>query len=242
MDPSAFPLGVLITTLPFYLGLLTFGIPLFRRHPQATLALGLGMSLYFLFDGFSDSADLGATQGFLGGVQPLILVAAFAATFVILTFARRSSEDSWPLWIVAVGISIHSFSEGYDTSASASLYFGSLNIVLPTASAFVFHKFLEGFVLVAVAISFGVPRLKQVVIAGIPMILLAAAGSLAGTASSLELSPFVASGVGGWLFVTVGLASYLEKRNRPAVLALVIVGFIIVYSGTLLHYTVVDPP
>jgi hypothetical protein len=241
VDSSAFVLGVLLTVIPFYIGLLTFGVPLFRKHPQATLALGLGMSLYFLFDGFGDSADLGATQGFLGGVEPLLLVAAFALTFMILTFAKRGAAEAWPLWIVAVGISIHSFSEGYDISTSAPLYLGNLGVVLPNVSAFVLHKLLEGFVLVAAATSFGVARIRQVFIAGIPMVILAIAGSFLGDIPSLNLLYFAASGVGGWMFVTVGLASFLEKRNKPSLLVLVIVGFIIVYSGTLLHYTVIVP-
>ncbi len=241
LDLSALSLGVIITILPFYAALLTFGIPLFRRHPQATLALALGMSFYFLFEGFLDSTELGVDLGFYGGLQPLVLVAAFAATFVILAFARRAPNDAWPLWVFAIGISIHSFSEASDVSGSASLYFTNLASVLPIASSFVMHKFLEGFVLVAAAISFGIPRFRQVALAGAPMIVLAIAGSLSSLLPSLGLSPFIAAGVGGWMFVTVGLATHFNKSNKPVLLALVVLGFIIVYSGALLHFTTIVP-
>lgn len=237
MDSSGVALGILITIVPFFLGLLLFGIPLVRKHPTATLALALGMSFYFLFDGFNDSAQLGVNQGFLGGLQPLVLVAAFAVTFATLSFARRSPGGAWPLWIIAVGISIHSFSEASDVSSSASLYFANLSSVEPSAATFLIHKFLEGFVLVAAAVGFGTSRLRQVIIAGSPMIILATAGSLAGAFSSLALSPFIASGVGGWMFVTAGLGLHLDKRDKPDVLLLILAGFIIVYSGALLHYT-----
>lgn len=237
---SAIALGVFATILPFYLAITTFRVQAVKRHPQALLAFAVGMSFYFLFDVFVDSTELGVAVGYYGGLQPLLLVAAFGVTFLILAFARRGPDYAWPLWIIALGISIHSFAEANDLSNTAPLYFANFSAVLPDAASFVIHKFLEGFVLVAAATIFGASRLRQVALAGTPMVLVALAGSLS-SLLPLALSPFIAAGVGGWMAVTVALASSLDRTARPAILVLLIVGFVIVYSATLLHFSGLAP-
>ncbi|MDA4119417.1 MAG: hypothetical protein OK436_02410 [Thaumarchaeota archaeon] len=229
-------LGVLATVLPFYLGLATFQLQAVRRHPQGMLFLATGMSFYFLFDGFVDSTELGVALGYYGGLLPLVLIAAFGGTFLLLAFTRRGPSYAWPLWIIALGISIHSFAEANDLANAAPLYFSNLNAVLPDAASFVIHKFLEGLVLAAAATIFGASRLRQVALAGTPMVLVGLAGSLS-SLLPLGLSPFIAAGVGGWMAVTLALASRLDRDARPALFLLLIVGFVIVYSATLLHYT-----
>ncbi len=241
MDAPAIALGISATVLPFYLALATFEVQAIRRRAQAVLALALGMSFYFLFDSFRDSTDLGVKHGFYTGLQPLVLIAAFAVTFIILAFGKGGREGTWPLWIIAIGISIHSFSEASDVSTSAPLYLSNLNAVFAGVSSFELHKFLEGFVLVGAALSFGVSKFRQVVLAGVAMIVFAIAGALSSLLPSLGLSPFFAAGAGGWMIAAVALASHFERKNRPTLLVLVVVGFVIVYSGVLLHFTIVGP-
>ncbi len=241
VDASAVALGISATVLPFFIALATFEIQTLRRHPQASLALALGMSFYFLFDNYLDSTNLGVSQGFYGGLQPFVLIAAFAITFVILALGKGGHTESWPLWIIAVAVSIHSFSEASEVSASASLYLANLNSVFASVSSFEIHKFLEGFVLVAAALSFGVTKFRDVALAGVAMVVFATAGALSSLLPPLGLSPFLAAGVGGWMIATVALASHFETKNRTALLLLVAVGFIIVYTGGLLHFTVSGP-
>lgn len=241
MDASSIAIGISATVLPFYLALTTFNLQPLRRNPQVSLALALGMSFYFLFDGYLDSTSLGIGGGFYGGFQPLVLIVAFAATFAFLAWGKGRGSEAWPLWIVALAISIHSFSEGSEVSGTAPLYLANLSSTLANITAFEFHKFLEGFVLVAAALSLGVTKFRDVALAGLAMVALATAGALSSLWSSIGLSPFLAAGVGGWMLTTVVLGSRFERKNGPALFLLVVVGFIIVYSAGLLHFTVVGP-
>jgi zinc transporter ZupT len=236
VDAPSIALGILGTAVPFYLALTLFHVQAIRRHAQVVLALATGMSIYFLLDGFVDSAELGVTIGYGSGWQPLELIAAFALTFVILQSLRRKPEYSWPLWVVALGISIHSFAEAHDLASAANLYFSSLSTVLPSAVSFLLHKFLEGFALVAAAAVTGAKGLRQVMLAGTPMLVIAVVGSLASLAT-FDLSPIIAAGVGGWALVTLVLATHFERPSRPTVFTIIAIGFIIVYAASLLHYT-----
>ena len=236
VDAPSIALGIIGTAVPFYLALTLYGLGAVRKHAQVVLALAVGMSVYFLLDGFVDSGELGVTIGYYGGWQPLELIASFALTFVILQSLRRKPEYAWPLWVIALGISIHSFAEAHDLAAAANLYFSNLSAILPSAVSFLLHKFLEGFALVAAAVVTGAKGLKQVLVAGTPMLIIAVLGSLANFVS-FDLSPIIAAGVGGWALVTVVLATHFERPSKPTTFALIALAFVIVYAASLLHYT-----
>jgi hypothetical protein len=67
VDAPSIALGIIGTVVPFYLALTLFQLQALRRHAQVVLALAVGMSVYFLLDGFVDSAELGVTIGYYGG-------------------------------------------------------------------------------------------------------------------------------------------------------------------------------
>lgn len=240
MDASSVALGILATAIPFYLALTLSQLQSLKRHSQLALAFAAGTSIYFLLDGYVDSAELGVPLGYYGGWQPLELLAAFALTFLILQSFRRRPGYAWPLWVVAIGISMHSFAEANDLTSTANLYITNFASVLPDAAPFVIHKFLEGFALVAAALVLDVKGFRQVAVGGAPMLVIAAAGSLS-SLLPLTLSPFIAAGVGGWALVTVVLISHLERPSRPKALALVVLGFVVVYAAALLHSTGLVP-
>ncbi len=205
------------------------------KHADSALALSLGMALYFLLDSFIDSTELGVTRGFSEGLQPLVLLASFALPFLILVLARTKPDLSWPLWVVAVGISIHSFSEANGLATAAPLYVSNFATVLPDAVSFVLHKFLEGFIF-AVAASLAAVSLKRALAMASPVVVLGVAGA-ASSALSLDLTPFVAAGAGGWLAVTMSLAPRFSQSSRFYLFLMLLLGFVIVYSASLLHFT-----
>ena len=226
-------MGMTITIVPFYLGLLIFGIPAVRSHHRGALALALGGAFFFFLDPIQDTNGLGAFSSALG-LDQLVLIAAFGLTFVVLAFGKGSGE-AWPFWVIATGIAIHSFSESAALGEAVRVFFSNVTVALPGSASFVLHKFLEGFVLVAYCTASGAKKIGQVALAGIPMVLLSVSGGLASLLPSLDLSPFLASAAGGWMLVLVALGSQLEKKSRPLVIGLVVLGFIIVYSVGLLH-------
>jgi len=235
VDASGVGLAIVVTVVPFYLALLLPRSSFLRNRSQAFLGLALGMSFYFLFDGFVDSTELGVTSGYNGGPQVFLLVGSFAMSFSILVLAKRSSAPTWPLWVVAAGISIHSFSEAGELAASAALYLNDFQTAFASALSFVAHKFLEGVVLAAVAVYMGEKDTKRILLAGVPMVVAAVFGSLSSLVP-LDESPFIAAGVGGWLMVTLAASSGLSGSSRTTTYLLVLAGFIIVYSATLVHF------
>ncbi len=233
MDLSALSLGAVLTVLPFYIGLLTFRIPIFRRHTQPTVALALGASFFFFLDPIKGTNSLGAFSPVVG-LEQAVLISAFALTFVVLAFGRGQAEG-WPFWIVATGIAIHSFSESSGLAVAVPIYLSNFSVAAPGAASYLLHKFLEGFVLVAYCVGSGALKLRQVALAAVPMVVMSIAGALSSLLPSLDLTPFLASAAAGWMFVVVALGSQLGRKNRPLVVAMVAVGFVIVYSAGLLH-------
>ncbi len=232
-DAASVVLAATITIIPFYLALTLSKLRLLKRNPQASIALAMGMSLLFFLDPLHDTNGLGLYSPFFGPLE-LELIIAFTLSFLALTLGG-SRAGGWPLWIVATGIAIHSFSEASELVDAVPVYLGNLTIALPNAVSFVLHKFLEGFALVAYAAGSGVQRFRLLALGATPLVLLAIGGSVSSLLSSFDLTPLIAAGAGGWTFVLLSLGSRFDNKNRPALFALVVFGFIIVYSLGLLH-------
>ena len=233
-DLASMALSVTVTAVPFFIGASLVGLGVFRRNQQATLALGLGMSFYFLFDAFIDSTELGVTRGATGAALQVTLVAAFAATFLLLVLSREGPELTWPLWALAIGISIHSFSEANGLASAAPLYLSNFGSILPDAASFIVHKFFEGLILASAAFALGITSVKRVIIMGSPMFVSVVGGALS-SAIPLDLTPFVAAGAGGWFTVTIALSPRLKSSNGTATHLIFLLGFLSVYAATLLH-------
>jgi len=191
------------------------------------------MSMVFLLDPIEDTNGLGLYSRPFGPTD-LILIGAFAVTILVLAFAA-SEKTGWPLWVFATGVAIHSFSETYALVGTIPIYFGNLAVTLPNAASFLLHKSLEGFVIVSYGANLGIQRLKDYFRGAIPIAVFSIAGGVSALVSQSDLTPLLAAAAGGWLFILVALGLGFSGQNKPKIGALVVVGFVIVYSTGLLH-------
>lgn len=232
-DPVSVVLVAVVTIAPFYLALFFSKLEVIRKRAEAVIAFALGMTLLFFLEPMHGTNGLGLYSPTFGPPE-LVLVVAFVLSFLILGSTGSKGKD-FSLWIITTGIALHSFSESSELVGATPIYLRSLSVAFPNAASFVLHKFLEGFVLVAYSAAVGTPSFRQLVVGATPMALIGFAGVLSTLLPPVELTPFIAAGAGGWALVLVALSSRFDGKKGPSLIALVALGFIVVYSVGLLH-------
>jgi len=226
-------IAIVVSVLPFYFGL-GLTISALRGRQNEAVAMATGASIFLFIDPIRDTNGLG---GFAPNFGPenLVILAAFSFTFLLLS-TGLGGRNAWPLWVLATGIAIHTFAEASELAGSVPTYLSDFSVALPGGLSFVLHKAIEGFVLGAYSLLIGA-RWKQAALGGLPLVGISIAGAAASLVPSLDLSPFIAAGAGGWMFVVVALGTGTTRPIRPATFALILAGLVIVYTVGLLHST-----
>ena len=247
---DAFAIGAAIGIVPLLLGFLPsflFG----EKYSWSYFSAGVALGFLFLFftDLIDDSGSLGVSSGLNITLDQVILATLFILGFGLMTVysgklfgAKTDLLTTSPFtiaYLVALGIGMHAFGEGMivGTSLASQIPVEEMSSIFQGLS-FSLHKFLEGF---TVAVFFGPkPRLRT---AGICTVL-ASVPYLAGIPLGLLTFPailsnyFFALGAGAVIFIIVQIAERFRRDtvNYTAILGFV-VGFLLVYLGTLIHYT-----
>lgn len=248
---DALAIGAAIGIVPLLLGFLPaflFG----ERHSWSHFSAGVAIGFLFLFftDLVDDSGSLGVSSGLNITLDQVILATLFVLGFGLLMIysgklfkAKTDSLTTSPpfmlAYLVALGIGLHAFGEGMivGTSLASQVPVEEMSSIFQGIS-FSLHKFLEGF---TVAVFFGPkPRLKTVGVCTV----LASVPYLAGIPLGLFTFPailanyFFALGAGAVIFMIVQIAERFRRDsvNYTVILGFV-VGFLLVYLATLIHYT-----
>ena len=230
------------TLSPLLVGI--FGGYLLRRKPlKASLPLlttiAAGIISWFFLDVMGDSALLGISKGFGGGVPHLFLVllfplGLFMMVFLDTRFQNRSTLS--PVYLAALAVGFHGVAEGVVIGSGlspASDVFAAIGGV-SVAESFVIHKALEGF---AISVFLAGQRVYTqtaiaTLMAGVPTIF----GTLIGSGFSPDSSYFFALGGGAALWLlTILVQKSISLANRTIWAMALLLGFLLLYSAGLLH-------
>jgi zinc transporter ZupT len=255
--------AVLATLIPLYGGIfipfLIAGKSKFRL--TVLMAAASGIMFWSFLDLMNDAALLDAAQGFAGGLEQILLVGSFAAALLILFGLDQAANPTRrgkgrvislsyaTALLVALGIGFHSLGEGVEigslivylytiapTSSSLITAIGGLG----SGTAYVFHKFLEGFVIgvfaTALKTSFARSLLLGLV-AGIPTII----GLAVALTMPIDATIFFAVGAAAVLYIEYKLIPNLTRRDSIMLYVVVfLLGFYLMYLAGLFHsYTAI---
>ena len=217
------------------------------RWEPFSAGLALGFLSIFFTDLMDDAASLGVSSGLPVTQDQFVLASLFVSGFLVFTLLERKLSHSrgssqigvgFVAYLVAAGIGLHSIGEGLivGNSIASQVPIWELSSLFQGVS-FSLHKFLEGF---TIGVFFRPqPNLRTSIIclalAGIPY--------LAGISLGLSTYPvnfatsFFALGAGSVVFMVIQLAPVLKSTRVTYVAVGFIVGFMLVYLGTLIHFT-----
>ena len=215
---------------------------------QFSAGAALGFLSLFFTELIDDSGFLGVSSGLPVTEDQIILVSLFASGFVffMLLSQRNSIAKStrsrfgaaFLAYLIAGGIGLHSFGEGMivGNSLASQIQIWELSSIFQGVS-FSIHKFLEGF---TIAVFFeSQPRIKTAlictVLASLPLLIGIPFGM--STYPAIFANYFFAAGSGAVIFMMLQLAPLLKGRDIRYALFGFIIGFLVVYVGTLIHYT-----
>lgn len=245
-------LGAVLGIIPLVLGY----VPAFlvnrrnRMWVQFSAGAALGFLSLFFTELIDDSGFLGMSTGLPITKDQVLLSSLFVLGFVCFMLlsernhgaksARSLLGTGYLAYLVAAGVGLHSLGEGMivgNSLASQVPIFDWSSIF--QGVSFSLHKFLEGFTL---AVFFELqPRLKTALIctglASLPLLIGIPFG--VSTYPAVFAGLFFAAGAGAVIFMILQLAPLLKTSGVGyATLFGFIVGFALVYVGSLIHYTV----
>ncbi len=241
--------GIVVGVLPLLLGFVPSYL-MSEWKPQwssFSAGLALGFLSLFLTDLIADSGGLGISAGLNFTLTQFGLAASFFLGFTLLflfstTADAGSSGSATPIliaYIVALGIGLHALGEGMiiGNNLAGQISIEDISTVLQGFS-FVMHKFLEGF---TVAVFFGPrPRIKSVMLcalfAGLPFLLGIPLGAF--TYPAILANFFFAGGAGAVVYMMTQVPRFFqERRYRYRRVLGFLLGFVIVYFASLIHFT-----
>jgi zinc transporter ZupT len=255
MDPiTNFAAGVAATFIPLYVGLF---LPLAitgnsMRRLRILMAVSAGIIFWFFLDVMNDAVLLDVNQGFGGGVGHVVLVALFGVGLLLLfglehayskSHTRRarvggSMKISYAITVlVALGIGFHALGEGIEIG---SLIPTAANIIdaiggLGPGVAYVLHKFLEGFVIGAVA-AFAKSKLPRILILGLVSGIPTLIGSMLALLTPINSAFFFALGGAAAVYVEYKLIPNFAGQDRaPLYVIASLIGFYSMYLAGLFH-------
>ncbi|HKM50799.1 MAG TPA: hypothetical protein VJZ75_06445 [Candidatus Bathyarchaeia archaeon] len=251
---EVYGIGLTVGIIPLLLGFLpSFYINDRKNWAKFSVGMALGFLSLFFTDLINDSGALGVSSGLPITLNQILLAGLFFLSFsVFMMIAGRYSHGRGRslysgsillAYLVAGGIGLHALGEGMivGNSLASRTPIGELSSLIQGFS-FSLHKFLEGF---TVAIFFGrKPRIKRVIFCA----LLATVPYMIGIPLGLFPYPailadfFFAAGAGAVLFMILQLTRgfSLDRIDRHLILGF-LAGFLLVYVGTLIHFTAVSP-
>jgi len=205
--------------------------------------MALGFLSLFFTDLLDDSGGLGESLGFALTPTQLALAALFFLGFAALAVAARryggvASGTLLPVYLVAVGIGIHAMGEGMiiGNNLAGQVAIEDLS-TLTQGLSFAMHKFLEGFTIAVFLTRRGAAKAAGIslLLAGVPMILGIPLGFF--TYPAILANFLFAAGAGAVLFIIVMVARSVDyEKNLWEFISAFLVGFILVYVGTLIHF------
>jgi zinc transporter ZupT len=235
--------GVAIGVLPLLIGFSPRFLFANRERIWAEFGGGmaLGFMMIFFTDLIDDSGGLGESLGLSFTSTQIILISLFMlgfGVFIMSSSVRRSSSAS-SVYVVAAAIGLHALGEGI---VIGSNFVGQIQIeelsTIFQGLSFALHKFLEGFTISLFFTSRPSIRkaLTAVLLAGVPLLVGIPLGIFAYPA--ILANYLFAAGAGAAVFVILRIANLIE-RNKPGFMAVLgfLVGFLLVYIATLVHFT-----
>ncbi len=254
---------VLATLIPLYSGIFTPFLIAGKSKFRLTvlMAAASGIMFWSFLDLMNDGALLDAGQGFGGGLEHILLIGSFAVALLVLFWLdgvsssmrggkRHSIQLSYATaLLVALGIGFHSLGEGVEigslivylyaiapTSSSLITAIGGLG----PAAAYVFHKFLEGFVIGVFATALKTSFVRSLILgllAGIPTII----GLAVALTTPVDATIFFAVGAAAVLYIEYKLIPNLTRRDCTVLYIVVfLLGFYLMYLAGLFHsYTTI---
>jgi zinc transporter ZupT len=214
-----------------------------RGWPSFSAGMALGFLSLFFTDLLDDSGGLGESLGLAFTPTQITLVALFFLGFAVLTVAARrhgglAGGTVLLAYLVAVGIGIHAMGEGMIIGNNLA---GQVEIedlsTLTQGLSFAMHKFLEGFTIAVFFTRKDAAKASGIclVLAGVPMILGVPLGFF--TYPAILANFLFAAGAGAVLFVIVKVARSVDyEKHLWEFISAFLVGFILVYVGTLIHF------
>jgi zinc transporter ZupT len=242
---EALVVGAAIGIIPLIIGF----VPSFlvggrwRGWPSFSAGTGLGFLSLFFTDLIDDSGGLGESLGFAFTPTQITLAALFFIGFAILIAAGREKSDlgSGPVliaYLVAVGIGLHAMGEGMiiGNNLAGEAVVEDLS-TLVQGLGFALHKFLEGFTIALFIIPKGRLRSAAIctILAGVPLILGIPLGFF--TYPTILANFLFAAGAGAVLFMIVRIAgSFNYAKQIGSFVSGFLLGFVLVYLGSLVHF------
>ena len=243
-------LGAVLGIAPLVLGY----VPVFlmsgrkRLWIQFSAGVALGFLSLFFTELIDDSGFLGMSTGLPVTSDQLVLSSLFVLGFVCFMLlsernhsaksARSRLGTAYLAYLVAAGIGLHSLGEGMiiGNSLASQVPIFELASIFQGIS-FSLHKFLEGFTLAVFYES--QPRVKTALIctglASLPLLVGIPFG--VSTYPAVFAGLFFAAGAGAVIFMILQLAPLVKTSVGYVTLFGFIVGFALVYVGSLIHYT-----
>jgi zinc transporter ZupT len=244
-------LGAVLGIIPLLLGYVPVFLMSGRRRlwVQFSAGVALGFLSIFFTELIDDSGFLGMSTGLPLTNDQVVLSSLFVLGFVCFMFLSEMNHSArsvrsrlgtaYLAYLVAAGIGLHSLGEGMiiGNSLASQVPIFELSSIFQGVS-FSLHKFLEGFTL---AVFYELqPRVKTAMIctglASLPLLIGIPFG--ASTYPAVFAGLFFAAGAGAVIFMILQLAPLVKTSGVGyAVLFGFIVGFVLVYVGSLIHYT-----
>jgi len=250
---EVYGIGITVGIIPLLLGLLpSFYINDRKNWAKFSVGMALGFLSLFFTDLINDSGALGVSSGLPITSDQSLLAGLFFlgfASFMIFS-SKYSSAQGHSLksgsillaYLVAGGIGLHALGDGMivGNNMASRAPIEELSSLLQGFS-FSLHKFLEGF---TVAIFFGPkPCIKRVIfcalLASVPYMIGIPLGFFPYPAILADF--FFAAGAGAVLFMILQLTRgfSLDQIDRYLILGF-LAGFLLIYVGTLIHFTTVS--
>lgn len=242
LAPAVF---VIVGVLPTYVGLFLLVLIAKRGNEGlgkfvASIAAGISFALFF--DLVGNASGLGLNIGLRASGTQILLLSSFVIGLLLLFAldAKSTKIESVPIslaYIIALGISFHSFAEGivtgYDIRTTG---FPQEVSTMLQGISFALHKAGEGFVIAApFAKSMNLAKgVSAGAIASLPGIL----GALLGTFGipGIVSSYFFALGAGAIIYtITKMIPVAVSQRSSIKTAIGIVIGYIFIYGAGIMH-------
>jgi zinc transporter ZupT len=205
--------------------------------------MALGFLSLFFTDLLDDSGGLGESLGLALTPTQLTLAALFFLGFAILTVVARRHGDLAGgtvllAYLVAAGIGVHAMGEGMiiGNNLAGEVAIEDLS-TLAQGFSFALHKFLEGFTIAVFLTAKSRAKVAGIctILAGVPIIFGIPLGFF--TYPAILANFLFAAGAGAVLFIVVRIARSIEyEKHLWGFILAFLVGFMLVYIGSLVHF------
>lgn len=245
---DVFGVGVAVGIVPLIIGF----APSFLMKGKASWApfsagLALGFLMLFFTDLIDDSGGLGLSLGLNLTATQVALASLFFLGFAVFFIASSTKHIDYSggvgsitiAYLIALGMGLHAMGEGMiiGNNLANQVTIEDFSTIIQGLS-FAIHKFLEGF---TIAVFFGQsPRVRTAtvctVLAGLPFLIGIPLGAF--TYPAILANFLFAGGAGAAVFMMTQLPKLFQlARDRYRIVLGFLVGFVLVYFASLIHFT-----